>query len=184
MVLVLFAITLVSSAVVGVVYMHTKEPIAKAKGGKALTAYANVLPEFDNNPAEEMQTVEIEGESMTVYTARKGGAVVGYAIEAASPGYSGDIRLMVGFDVEGLIVNIEVLAQSETPGLGSNVADADNVVKASIVGRNAADIKLSVRKDGGDVDAITASTISSRAYAGAVQKAYDVFKTLGGQGNE
>lgn len=179
MVLVLLVITLVSGAAVGLVYRVTMEPIAKAKGDKKLGALANVLPDFDNSPVEEVRTVQVDGKPMNVYTARKGGDVVGYAIESASPGYAGDIKIIVGFDAEGLVVNIEVLEQTETPGLGAKVADADNPVKASIVGRNVADIKLSVRKDGGDVDAITASTVSSRAYASAVAKAYEVFKGIG-----
>ncbi len=177
MVLVLFGITLVSSAAVALVYRVTEGPIAIAKGDKKLSAFANVLPKFDNRPADEMQTVEMGGKPMNVYTARMDGDVVGYAIESASPGFAADIKIMIGFDVDGKIVNIEVLA--ETPGLGAKVADTDNPVKTSIVGRNAADIKLSVRKDGGDVDAITASTISSRAYTSAVAKAYEVFKGIG-----
>jgi electron transport complex protein RnfG len=180
MVLVLFVITLMGSAAVGLVYRVTAEPIAKAKGDKKLTSLAKVLPEFDNRPADEMRTVEMDGKPMNVYTARKGGEVVGYAIESSSPGFAADIKIIVGFDAAGLIKNIEVLEQSETPGLGAKLADADNPVKASIAGRNAGDIKLSVRKDGGDVDAITASTISSRAYTAAVAKAYEVFKGLGG----
>ncbi len=179
MVLVLFVITLIASAAVGFVYRVTEGPIALAKGDKKLTAFANVLPEFDNRPAEEVRTVEMNGKPMNIYTARKGGDVVGYAIESASPGFAADIKIMVGFDAEGQVINIEVLEQSETPGLGAKLADADNPVKASIVGRNPADMKLSVRKDGGDVDAITASTISSRAYTTAVAMAYEIFKGLG-----
>ncbi len=179
MVLVLFAITLVSSTAVGLVYRVTEEPIALAKGDKKLTSFAKVLPPFDNRPAEEVRTVEVDGKPMNVYTARKSGEVVGYAIESSSPGFAADIKIIAGFDTAGRVVDIEVLEQSETPGLGAKLADADNPVKASIVGRNAGDIKLAVRKDGGDVDAITASTISSRAYTAAVAKAYEVFKGLG-----
>lgn len=97
----------------------------------------------------------------------------GTAIEAAVDGFGGQFRVMVGFDAEGNILGYEVLEHQETPGLGSHMthwfknADKPN---QNIIGRKAG--HLTVSKDGGDVDAITAATISSRAFLKAVNQAY------------
>jgi electron transport complex protein RnfG len=108
-----------------------------------------------------------------------GSEVVGYAVESTSPnGFNGNVKLMVGFDAEGTIVNIDVLEQAETPGLGSLMAEPDNNLLRSFKGKRASDVKMTVRKDGGDVDALTAATISSRAYADAVARAYAAFKSV------
>lgn len=167
MVLVLLGICLVTSAAVALVYDVTKEPIEKAKQQKTVDALKAVLPTFDNQP-------QAEG---GVYKATLGGQTVGYAVESTSPnGFNGNVKLMVGFDTEGTIVNIAVLEQAETPGLGSNMAEEDNVLLTSFKGKKASELKMTVKKDGGDVDALTAATISSRAYAEAVALAYEAFK--------
>lgn len=169
MVLVLLAICLVTSSAVGLVYDVTKEPIEKAKQQKTVQALKAVLPAFDNEPVAK------DG----IYKATMGGKTVGYAVESTSPnGFNGDITLMVGFDTEGTIVNIAVLEQAETPGLGSNMANEENVLLASFKEKKAEGIKMTVKKDGGDVDALTAATISSRAYAEAVALAYEQFKKV------
>ena len=82
---------------------------------------------------------------------------------------------MVGFAPDGQILNIRVLEQAETPGLGTKMVDAGNPLEKSFVGRNPAQMKLGVKKDGGDVDALTAATISSRAYVDAVSRAYKAY---------
>ena len=88
---------------------------------------------------------------------------------------------MVGFDNNGTILNINVLEQKETPGLGTKMADEGNSLLASFKDKSAADIKMTVKKDGGDIDALTAATISSRAYAEAVAVAYEAFKVASGK---
>ena len=173
MVLVLFVITAISAAAVGYVYGITKEPIAQAKLQKKLTALGDVLPSFDNQPTDEVETLQLDGMDINIYTARENDRVKGYAVESlTNSGFSGTIKIMVGFDTSGNIVNIEVLEQAETPGLGAKLADKENPVKMSFVGNNPANLNMAVKKDGGDIDAITASTISSRAYVDAVARAY------------
>ena len=103
---------------------------------------------------------------------------------ATKNGFSGMIKMMVGFDNNGTILNVEVLEQSETPGLGAKMTEEGNPILASIKGKEASKTKLTVKKDGGDVDALTAATISSRAYAEAVARAYSVFKVVAGWENE
>ena len=178
MVLVLFCITFISAACVGVVNMITEEPIAKAKEAAVQAALAQVLPEFDTTERSEHTADELP---IIAYTATKHDKVVGYAIETVTKnGFSGMIRLMVGFDTKGTILNVNVLEQAETPGLGAKMTEKGNPLLASIRGKVASKIKLTVKKDGGDVDALTAATISSRAYAEAVARANEVFEVVAG----
>ena len=182
MVLVLFVITLAAATAVGMVYRVTEEPIALAKAAKTTSALSEVLPAFDNNPAEEKQAFDMEGIPVVVYPAKKGGETVGYAVETATKrGFSGDIRMMVGFLPDGKIQNITVLQHAETQGLGSKIADPDNVLVVSFRGNSPANLQMSVRKTGGDIDAITASTISSMAYIDAVERGYRAMKALRGE---
>ena len=174
MVLVLFCITLISGACVGLVNMITVDPIAKAKEAAVKTALAQVLPEFDATEQSEHTADEL---LIIAHKATKDGEVVGYAIESATKsGFSGLVRIMVGFDTKGTILNVNVLEQNETPGLGAKMTEEGNPLLASVKGKSAPQLNCKVRKDGGDVDALTAATISSRAYAEAVARAYEVFK--------
>ena len=178
MVLVLFCITLISSACVGLVNMITVEPIAKAKEAAVREALAQVLPEFDATEKSEHTADEL---LIIAYKATKGGEVVGYAIESQTKnGFSGLVRLMVGFDTAGTILNVNVLEQNETPGLGAKMTEEGNPLVESVKGKSAPQFNFKVRKDGGDVDALTAATISSRAYAETVARAYSVFKVVAG----
>ena len=98
-------------------------------------------------------------------------------------GFSGTVRLMVGFDTDGRVVNINVLEQTETPGLGTKMCDEGNPLLGSVKGqrleeKKLVDGKLAVRKDGGDVDALTAATISSRAYVDAINRAWMAYKSV------
>ncbi len=181
MVAVLFGITLVASAGVGVVNMITAEPIALSKQAATTAALTEVLPSFDETTSEELTIDEMP---ITVYTATKGGVVAGYAVQTMTKqGFSGTVRLMVGFDTDGRVVNINVLEQTETPGLGTKMCDEGNPLLGSVKGqlleeKKLVDGKLAVRKDGGDVDALTAATISSRAYVDAVNRAWMAYKSV------
>lgn len=179
MVIVLLVITLVASAAVGGVYILTKEPIEKAKIQKINLAIAKVLPSFDNDPSTDVELHEIQGEQIKVYTAKQGDQKVGYAIETLSKnGFGGKIKLLVGFTMDGKIKNISVLEHKETPGLGDKIDPRKSEFSVQFQGADPSNMKLSVRKDGGDVDAITASTITSRAYTEAVSDAYDLFREI------
>lgn len=179
MVLVLFTITLLSSAAVGGVYMLTEEPIAQAKVAAVNDALKQVLPEYE---ATTSQDIEVNALPVKVHTATVADKAVGYAVESSSKnGFGGAVRLMVGFDAEGTILNINVLEQKETPGLGTKMADEGNVLLVSFKGKDAAQVKMTVKKDGGDIDALTAATISSRAYAEAVAVAYEAYKVASGK---
>ncbi len=173
---VLFGITLVASAGVGVVNMITAEPIAAAKEAATVAALNEVLPAFDETTNAELTIDELP---ITVYTATKEGVVSGYAVQTMTKqGFGGTIRMMVGFTPDGEVVNVNVLEQSETPGLGTKMTDEGNPLITSFKGKNPADMKLAVKKDGGDVDALTAATISSRAYVDAMNRAWTAYKNV------
>ena len=181
MVAVLFCITLISSAGVGLVNMITTEPIAAAKQKAVNDAILAVLPEFDNKATTEL---EIDAMPIKVYTATVEGATVGYAVETMTKsGFNGVVKLMVGFAPTGEVLNVNVIQQSETPGLGTKMCDEGNPLLSSIKGQNLESKKLvngllAVTKDGGDIDALTAATISSRAYVDAVNRAYIAYKSV------
>jgi electron transport complex protein RnfG len=178
MILVLGGISLVASAAVGFVYRVTAEPIRLAKEANTRAALSGVLPEFDET---QSKSVQIDGMDIVVYTATKGDDVAGYAVETATQnGYAGEFRLMVGFTPGGEVYKVQVLEHSETPGLGSKMADEGNPLFVSFEGKNPSSMKLSVKKDGGDVDALTAATITSRAYVDAVARAYNALATITG----
>jgi len=180
MVLTLFLVTLIASTTLGFIYELTKEPIAEAKLRKKNVAIQQVVPEFTNQPNDEAYDVAVEGDTLTVYPAKKDGKLVGAAISTfTEKGYSGRIRMMVGFNANGTINNISVLEHQETPGLGDKIDKAKSDWSRQFNGKNPEDYQLQVRKDGGDVDAITAATISSRAYCDAVQRAYQAFQKGG-----
>lgn len=178
MVAVLFAVTLIASAGVGAVNMLTADAIAEAKALATTAAVKNVLPEFDKTEDWE-QTV---GDTpIKIYKAFAGDDVVGYAVESMTKnGFGGVIRLMVGFSPEGNILNVNVLEQKETPGLGTKMCDEGNPLLSSIKDKNPAEMNFAVKKDGGELDALTAATISSRAYYDAVKCAHEAFLVASG----
>lgn len=175
MVVALFIVTLVAAGTLGGVYEATKEPIAKAKLEKKLNAIKAVVPEFTNNPDSTSYEIAIEGgDPVIVYPAKNNDKLVGVAIETYTmSGFSGLIKLMVGFKPDGSIVNISVLEHKETPGLGTHMSDDWYVDQYK--GKNPGVNNIKVKKDQGEIDAITAATISSRAYSDAVQRAYDAY---------
>ena len=157
----------------------TEEPIRKAKKEQLKNAIREVVPEFDNDPDEEAYWVEAEaGDSLKVYPAIREGQWVGTAVETYSMnGFSGEIKLIVGFDPQGKIINYAVLQHAETPGLGDKMGKWFKIDahRQNILGKNLSAGTLKVSKDGGEVDAITAATITSRAFLEAVNRAYTAF---------
>jgi electron transport complex protein RnfG len=180
MVLSLSLISLVAAACLGFVYEFTKEPIELSNLNKKVEAIKQVVPEFNNNPYSEMFRLPTgEGDSLDVFPAKKDDVLVGYAVTTyTKKGFSGNITLMAGFKPDGTIVNITVLEHKETPGLGTKMAEPK--FKDQFMGKNPVEFSLRVKKDGGPVDAITAATISSRAFCDALQRASNTLQK-GGQ---
>jgi electron transport complex protein RnfG len=176
MVITLFLVAAVAALALGGVYTVTKEPIAIAKQKKLEAAIKSVLPDFDT--IEEAKFIDPEGkDSLTFYYAYKEGERIGAAIKTYTmEGFSGKIELMVGLLGDGTINNTAVLAHKETPGLGDKMDASKSDFPLQFMGKNPNDYNLSVTKDGGSVDAITAATISSRAFCDAVERAYITFE--------
>ncbi|MBQ2112144.1 MAG: RnfABCDGE type electron transport complex subunit G [Bacteroidales bacterium] len=173
----LFAICIVCSSLLAGVYALTKEPIDAAARAKNEAAIKEVLPESAVT-IEEERTVDFEGASYAynlAYDAQ--GNTVGCAINVAPVGFGGPIAIKVGFDMNGVICNTKVLSQAETPGLGAKCVEP--AFSDQFKGWDPAQKDLAVKKDGGDVDAITASTITSRAYADGLLLATKVFQAIG-----
>ena len=173
MLLSLTLISLLMSVALGFVYIKTKTPIENANKNKEMVALKKVVPEgvkFDNDPFAEKY---VDGE-LEFYPVKIGDSLICTAVKTfTDKGFSGRFTLMIGLKNDGSIINIEVLDQKETPGLGTKMAEPK--FKNQFLNKNPEQFKLIVKKDGGDVDAITAATISSRAFCDAIQKAYNSY---------
>ena len=155
LILVLTVICAVSSALLAAVYSKTKDPIAASLAIRTAKAASKVMPAGVATPDQK-----VVGE-VTFFVAKQDGQVAAVAVEGRSKnGYGGDVVLMVGLGADGKLVNYQKLVANETPGLGTKMET--DAFKKPLLGRP---LKGSwkVKKDGGDVDAITAATISSRA---------------------
>lgn len=179
MLLSLTGISVIAGAILAVVYSATLEPIEMAKVEAVNAAIKAVTPEFDNNPSDEVyMAATSDGDSLKIYPAKKGGELVGAAIETNTmKGFSGEIKIIVGFDKAGKLLNYSVMQHAETPGLGAKMQEwfSTDKNRQSVIGRSLAEGPLAVTKDGGDVDAITAATITSRAFLEAINRAYSAY---------
>lgn len=175
MVVTLFLVAAVAAMALGGVYTVTKEPIATAKQKKLEAAIKAVLPDFDTITTKKVGVPN--GDSLVFYYAGKAGEDIGVAIKTyTKEGFSGKIEIMVGLFHDGSISNTAVLSHKETPGLGDKMDKKKSDFPDQFIGKNPAEFNLIVKKDGGDVDAITAATITSRAFCDALQRAYDTFE--------
>lgn len=181
MVVVLFTITAISALLVALVNDVTKDAIAEAEQKNKDLAKLEVLPLFEGEAEMNDTSYQIGDFTVNVTEVKVDGKILGYAVEAPSltaNGYADKIYLMVGFveDEAGRakIHGVKVLSQKETPGLGANMIKPGNKLESSILGKYADDLVFKVKKDdaSGSFDALTGSTISSRAYANAVETAY------------
>jgi electron transport complex protein RnfG len=161
------------------VHELTLEPIAKAETEGALRAAVRlVLPEHGNDPIADAASGANAG---VYYPARdKLGKLLAIAVPVSdAKGYGGEIKFMIGLDMSGKIRKIQGLDAPgrETPGLGDGIFKEKFL--APLVGQTATSVKWRVKKDGGDVDAVTAATISSRAALRAILSAFAVFEEIG-----
>ncbi|MCD8262244.1 MAG: RnfABCDGE type electron transport complex subunit G [Bacteroides sp.] len=176
MLLVLTGVTVITVGLLAYVNELTKGPIAEADAKTLSDAIGVVVPEFDNDPTVEMNEYESGGAIYKIYPASKGGEFVGAAVESVTMGFGGELKVLVGFDAEGNIYDYSLLSHVETPGLGSKASDwFKKGAKGSIIGMNPGKEPLKVDKDGGQIDAITASTITTRAFLNAVNAAYAAY---------
>ena len=180
MVMSLAIISFGASAILGGVYVLTKKPIEDAAELKKTNAIKEVLPQNNNMKIGEAVEITLDSysEKFIVYPAFENDKLIAVAVETFdNNGYGGQIKSMVGFDAEGNIVNYAILAMSETPGLGEKVTSWFKTKRNNqdIRGKKPSEESFKVSKDGGEIDAITASTITSRAFLASVKTAYNVF---------
>ena len=176
LVIVLTCISLLAALALTGVYALTKGPIEQGQREKKEKALQAVLPDYEGTVRDTV-IVDADNEEIPVHLAiGKDSELCGAGIETyTKKAFAGRFDLMVGFDADGSIVNTEVLKAGETPGLGDKINKDKSDFALQFNHQNPAEFQLVVKKDGGDVDAITAATISSRAYCDAVQRAYDIF---------
>ncbi|PID67856.1 MAG: RnfABCDGE type electron transport complex subunit G [Flavobacteriia bacterium] len=175
MLIVLMLIALVAGFLLGYVNEITLEPKAKVQLKRKTNALKQVLPTFDNNLLEDKILLPVEGDSVEVFPAYNNNKLVGLALEGKSDkGFSGLVKTMVGFTPEGKIYKIVVIEQKETPGLGTKMKEPKFLQQFE--GQSPETFDLRVKKDGGQVDALTGATISTRAFSETVSNAYSNYK--------
>lgn len=181
MVLALTGVAVVMGGILAFVNHVTEGPIAQQKE-KTLADGIKTVMASDDIVVAKTDTVrqnDAKGKELTyvIYQAQDSRQQdLGAAVESTTMGFGGDLKVLVGFDTEGNVLGYTLLEHAETPGLG---AKADKWFqqgeKGDIIGKNPAE-ELVVSKDGGKVDAITASTITSRAFLLAVNNAYKAYR--------
>ena len=183
MLLVLTGVAVVMGGILAYVNYLTEGPIAEQKV-KALNDGIKVVMCSETAQMAKTDTVkqnDAKGKELTyiIYQVQDAqGQDLGAAVESTTMGFGGDLKVLVGFNPNGQILGYTLLEHAETPGLG---AKADQWFqkgqKGDIIGKDPKE-PLTVSKDGGKVDAITASTITSRAFLKAVNLAYNAYKVV------
>lgn len=177
MIAAMLTIAVASAASIGYVYQKTAEPIAVAKKQKTLNAIKELVGNFDNNPFDEKTDLS-DGEN-ELYPAREDGIITAVAVKSSSNnGFGGKIELITGILTDGTLAGCKIIEQNETPGLGSKVTESK--FSNQFVGLNTFTDKIDLNKDGGEIDAVTGATISSRAVVEAVKKAVNAYNRFAG----
>lgn len=169
--LILFGISAVCALLLGLVNLITVGPIQQAQQAKQERAMAEVLP------AQRYDPVDYSGGPGSLVTAVYRAGDAGYVVQVGPSGFGGVIDMMVGVDQDGNVTGISFVKMSETSGLGMN-AQKDSF-KDQFSDPEHQTGSFSVTKDGGQIDALTGATITSRAVADGVNAALDAVKTLG-----
>ncbi|MDO5036082.1 MAG: RnfABCDGE type electron transport complex subunit G [Porphyromonas sp.] len=181
----LTVISAVASGLLAVVNNATAGKIAEGEMKAKQDGLLAVTPQFDNDPFAEVVTVQINGTDVLLYPARQGEELVGVAAEVLThAGYGGDISLLIGLNPEDFtVINYSVLSHSETPGLGDRMEEWFRVegTNQSVLGVSLAK-PIAVTKDGGTIDAISAATITSRAFVGGLNTASAALRQAQEQG--
>ena len=168
----LLLITALVAAALAGVNSITKPAIEALKAQKTQNAIAAVLPGGYDSEITDYE--DATGLVSKIYAGE-----AGYAFEVTPGGFDNTITMMVGIDKEGNILGIDIISHTETAGLGA-VADADTPAGVSFreqfAGKSGS---VSVSKDGGEIEAITGATITSRAVCAGVNAALACAENLG-----
>lgn len=188
---ILFVITLIAGLLLGFVYELTKEPIAgqerKAvqEACRAVFQDASSFEAVEYVPSEELQEQlaaagVISGSAYRAFGSD--GSLLGYVIESISKrGYGGRLSLYAGIDLDGTLKGVSILEISETPGLGMR---AEEVLVPQFQDKNVDSFVYTRTGSTADneIDAITAATVTTRAFTNAVNGALQMARELDVQG--
>lgn len=164
----------------GGVYTLTKEKIEAAAQQKKEAALKEVLPAYETLQEGKVTLNGEPDRALEYYMAYTGDQLVGVAVSTyTKQGFNGEFNLMAGILPDGTLNKVSVLKQGETPGLGAKMTEP--TFYTQFEGKHPSSFRFTVKKDGGDVDAITAATISSRAYCDALDRAFKAFAQLTGE---
>ena len=175
----LVGVSVFSGLILGFVYEQTLAPIQSAQSRIELNAITDIIgSDYDNNPfTDKTYIYDDNGNKLEFYPARKGGQIKAFAIKTFSnQAFGGRLELIVGFGINGKILGYKIVSSQETPGLGTKVNDAE--FAAQFKGLIPSFNSFNVRQDGGEIDAITSATISSRAVIDAIRRAYNAYQKL------
>jgi len=179
LVLSLTIISVLAGFALATVFSKTQEPIEAARIRKNHEAVMKVLPGFDiahGNLQKINYLLENDKDSVCIHLAFANNRLFGAAVETYTHNaFNGTFTLMVGFNSEGTILETEVLQANETPGLGDKMEKRKSNFALQFIGKSPENTKMDVLKSGGDIVAITAATITSRAFCDAVNRAYNAF---------
>lgn len=182
MLLVLVGVCVVSGALLAYVNNLTQTTIAQKAEQQLQAGIINVMGNSNIKVAKSQNISRtIDGKEATFVlhpiTDAKG-ISMGAAVESTTMGFGGPLKVLVGFDNDGKILGYTILETAETPGLGMKAADwFQKGGKGDVIGMTPGNSGLAVTKDGGKIDAITASTITSRAFLKAINQAYTTWNT-------
>jgi len=169
MVSVLTITCVVAGIALSFTYTATKDAIVQAETAARLASVRTVIPPFNGEPVEE--EYEIEGTAHTFFIGKKDGKVVGVATPAQAVGYGGTVNILVGMNPTGKVTGIVLLQHQETPGLGTKAGLPQFLEQFTGRKLEFRSDEMLVKKDGGDIDAVTAATITSRAVTKATTEA-------------
>ena len=172
MLCVLTLISVIAAGALAYVNQITAGPIEENKARTLAEGINSVLGVKDAQVQDTKTVQDANGNDVILYATNQG-----MAVQAIDPnGFGGNLKVLVGFSEEGAIKGYTVLEHAETPGLGAKASFwFQKGEKGDIIGKNPGEKELTVSKDGGDVDAITASTITSRAFLRAVNVAFHAY---------
>ena len=186
--LVLTLICGVAALALAAVHSATTPVIAEQERLFRLRSIKQSIPPYDNQPDHDVVTIEAGGKRVCVFRGRRGQEVTGVAFEwTQGGGYAGSVKFLIGLtpegafacngsDDEGHWTGLQVLQHAETPGLGANMSN--EAWRRQFCGHNLDEGQAywRVRKDGGQVDALTGATITSRTVTNAIWSAMQFFQ--------
>lgn len=179
MIMALVIVCTLSALILAYVHKKTEAPIKAVKDNLELHAIAEIVPNgFDNNPfAEKTYITTSDNKRLVMYPVRKNGKIIALAIKSyTNRAFGGKMEVMVSITLDGCISGYKIIDHKETPGLGTKVTEKS--FSDQFKGINPKKVDFRVKKDGGDIDAVTAATISSRAVIDAIQRAHDAYTTF------